>query len=53
MPSFIFTVPVNISGDLNVTGVSTANDHVSSGISGKGHVHSGVTSGGSTTGGAQ
>ena len=44
---------VNISGDLNVTGVSTANDHVSSGISGKGHVHSGVTSGGSTTGGAQ
>ena len=44
---------VNISGDLNVTGVSTANDHVSSGISGKGHVHSGVTSGSSTTGGAQ
>ena len=44
---------VNISGDLNVTGVSTANDHVSSGISGKGHVHKGVTSGSSTTGGAQ
>lgn len=44
---------VNISGDLNVTGVSTAKDHVSSGISGKGHVHKGVTSGSSTTGGAQ
>ena len=40
---------VNISGDLNVTGVSTANDHVSSGISGKGHVHSGITTGGDDT----
>ncbi len=31
---------VNISGDLNITGTSTASgDHVSAGISGKGHTH--------------
>ena len=44
---------VNISGDLNVTGISSAKDHLSNGVSGDNHVHPGVQSGSSMTGGAQ
>lgn len=40
---------VKINGDLEVSGDSTAADHLSSGISGKDHLHSGVTSGSSKT----
>ena len=40
---------VNINGNLVVSGTSTANDHISSGISGKSHVHSGITLGGDDT----
>ena len=40
---------VNINGDLVVSGTSTASDHLSSGISGKSHVHSGITVGGDDT----
>lgn len=38
-------------GDLNLTGDSIANDHKSSGISGKSHAHTGVMTGGGNTGG--
>ena len=40
---------VNINGDLVVSGTSTASDHLSGGISGKSHVHSGITIGGDDT----
>lgn len=40
---------VNIGGDLVTKGTSTAADHISDGVSGKSHVHGGVTSGGSLT----
>lgn len=30
----------HITGDVNIDGISNANDHISSGISGKGHTHS-------------
>jgi len=36
-----------MSGSLNITGSSTASDHVSGGVSGSGHTH-GITSGSST-----
>lgn len=41
---------VKINGDLEVSGTSTAEDHISSGISGKDHVHGGVQSGTGQTG---
>ncbi len=40
---------VKINGDLEVSGNSTAVDHVSSGISGKDHLHGGITKGGDKT----
>lgn len=40
---------MTLTGDLEVTGTSTAADHISDGISGKTHRHSGVQSGGSNT----
>ena len=40
---------VKITGELEVSGNSTAADHLSSGISGKDHVHSGVTAGSAKT----
>ena len=36
---------VNISGNLSVSGNSEAADHISSGISGRGHKHGGVLKG--------
>jgi phage baseplate assembly protein gpV len=49
-PTTNWTGNINLSGDLNITGTSTASgDHVSAGISGKGHTHTG-DSGGSTSG---
>lgn len=48
-----FSNDVNIHGNLVVDGTSTADDHISDGISGKGHVHGGVESGGSNTSGPQ
>lgn len=41
---------VEIGGNQTIAGTSTAADHISSGISGKDHLHSGVTPGGSDTG---
>ena len=38
-----------INGNVTINGTSTAEDHVSSGISGKDHVHGGVTKGGDKT----
>lgn len=39
-PSTNWTGNINLTGDLNITGTSTASgDHVSAGISGKGHTH--------------
>ena len=43
----------DISGDLDVSGDSTANDHISGTISGKTHTHGGVESGASSTTGPQ
>ena len=40
---------VTINGDLEVSGTSTASDHISDGISGKEHIHSGVTAGSDKT----
>lgn len=39
----------SINGDLSVTGNSTASDHISGGISGKLHIHGGVTGGNAKT----
>ena len=41
---------VKINGELEVTGTSTASDHISDGISGKNHLHGEVQSGNSKTG---
>ena len=39
-PTTNWTGDINLTGDLNITGTSTASgDHVSAGISGKGHTH--------------
>ncbi|MDG6881054.1 Phage P2 baseplate assembly protein gpV [Phocoenobacter uteri] len=38
-PNFVCTGDVRIKGNLTVDGISTATDHLSSGISGKGHTH--------------
>lgn len=38
-----------VKGDLSVTGTSTAADHISGGVSGNSHTHSGVEAGGSNT----
>ncbi len=42
---------INLTGSIDITGTSTADDHVSDGISGNSHVHGGVESGGSNTDG--
>jgi phage baseplate assembly protein V len=41
----------SVGGDASITGTSTAADHISGAVSGKSHVHSGVTSGGGSTAG--
>lgn len=43
------TGDVKINGNLSVSGESTAADHISSGVSGKDHLHSGVTTGSDKT----
>ena len=44
---------LTINGDVEVTGIVTAQDCISGTISGKTHTHSGVTSGGDSTGAPQ
>lgn len=44
-----WTGDIVINGNVTINGTSTAQDHVSDGISGKGHIHSGVTKGGAKT----
>ena len=40
VPTTNWTGDINLTGDINITGTSTASgDHVSAGISGKGHTH--------------
>ncbi len=48
-PLATFSQDVQIAGDLDVTGNSTANDHISSGVSGKSHDHD-INSGSSAPG---
>ena len=45
-----WTGNVVINGNVTINGTSTAEDHISSGISGKDHLHSGVTTGSGKTG---
>lgn len=53
-PSVTINSPITIEGDVNVNGTITAStDVIGGGISLKGHVHGGVSSGGSTTGAPQ
>ena len=47
----VINADVTINGNLDITGTSSAEDHLSSGISGKNHKHSGVTSGSDVSGG--
>lgn len=49
-PTTNWTGDINLVGDLNITGTSTASvDHISAGISGKGHTHAENGTGGGTT----
>lgn len=43
------TPTANFSGDVNISGESSASDHISDGISGKDHIHGGVSSGSAKT----
>lgn len=45
-----WTGNIVINGNVTINGTSTADDHISSGISGKDHLHSGVTTGSGKTG---
>jgi len=49
-PTTNWTGDINLDGDLVVTGTSTADDHLSDGISGKSHTHGGVETGAGSTG---
>ena len=44
-----WTGDIVINGNVTINGTSTATDHISSGISGKDHLHTGVTKGGAKT----
>ncbi|MDP8173129.1 phage baseplate assembly protein V [Pasteurella skyensis] len=48
-PNFICTGDARVKGNLKVDGVSTATDHISSGVSGKGHPHTSPETGASTS----
>lgn len=52
-PTTNWTGDINLTGNIDITGTSTADDHVSDGISGNSHVHGGVQSGTSNTDGPQ
>lgn len=42
---------INVTGSIDISGTSTADNHISDGISGNSHTHGGVESGGSNTDG--
>lgn len=48
-PLTVFDGNVYVTEDLSVVGTSRATDHISSGVSGKGHTHGGVMSGMAST----
>lgn len=52
-PTTNWTGDINLTGNIDITGTSTADDHVSDGISGNSHVHGGVESGTNNTDGPQ